>query len=580
MKQMWKKLMITLLAAAMLCTGIPCSAMAAGFSDVPADAWFAKSVEDLVNKGVISGTSPTTFSPGKSLTRGAFATMLAKSFLTEGELSEYNYTGKFKDVTPAHWSNRYVNWASENGIVNGYENGTFQPDRPISRQDMAVMVTGFARATLRSMVTVNSPAAFTDSSAISGYALSSIQVCQRAGIIGGYEDGSFQPKRIATRAEAASLYSGFLAKCTVNPNYILTRKRIANTSVKAIEFDATQYRAQFVMANDGVYGAESASSIISRTGASVAVNAAFFDLNSYAPAGTLIKDGRVITVADQYAPAKSAFAMDSNGNFSIENFTTKHTITLHKPDNTDSVLYGLVVNRRPSSEKDAARILFTRDWGSVLGFPARDAVVLAADGTVLEVHHSTDGVPESTEPQPSEPEAEEGGEGEKPEPPQPPFTDLSNLAIPSGGYVLAQRSRREYEGDFFDSCKVGDVLDIDLVYEGASTQDLDFSIGAGPKIVKNGVPCGSAASYAAEGYGSLAYGSALRVCIGIKPGGRIVLASAYATLDKMAEVMASMGCTDAVNFDGGGSSHIYVGGQWLVGPQNRLLNNMLVFVRK
>lgn len=586
MKRTWKKLLLILLAAAVLCTGIPCSAMAAEFSDVPANAWYAEFVTDLVNQNIINGTSPTTFSPQSSLTRGAFAKMLATSFLTAEELTEYNYQGKFKDVTPAHWSNRYVNWASENGIVNGYEDSTFQPDRPLSRQEMAVMVTGFARATLRDMVAVNESVTFSDSASISNYAKSSVQVCQRAGVIGGYEDGSFQPKRIATRAEAASLYSKFLKKCIPNPNYVLTRKRIANTSVKAIEFDATKYKADLIMARDGVYGAESASSIINRTGASVAVNAAFFDLNTYAPAGTLIKDGKVITTADQYAPAKSAFAMDSQGNFLIENFTTKYTITLHKSDNTDIVLTGVVVNRRPSSNTDAARILFTRSWGSVLGFPARDAVVLAEDGTVLEVHHSTDGeIPEkqlSEEETPEESESEEGEPGETvtPEPPKEPFTDLSNLAIPSSGYVLAQRARRQYEGDFFDSCKVGDVLDIDRLLEGASTQDLVFSIGTGPKIVQNGAPYGNSSTYAAEGYSSIANGSALRVCIGIKPGGRIVIASAYTTLGKMAEILVRMGCTDAVNFDGGGSSHIYAGGQWLVGPQSRLLNNMLVFTRK
>ncbi len=575
MKRMRKKLMTLLLAAAVIAAGLPVSASAAVFTDVPRNAWYAGYVSDLVGKNIINGTSPTTFSPEKSLTRGAFSKILATSFLSETELAAYNTKGSFKDVTTGHWSNRYVNWASENGIVNGYEDKTFRPDKPITRQDIAVMLTRFARATLRSMSATETAKNFADIGSIASYALPSVQVCQRAGVIDGYDDNTFRPKSIATRAEAVALYSRFLEKCIVNPNYIVTRKRIAGVSVKAIEFDATKYNASLVMANNAVYGAESSSSIVSRTKASVAVNAGFFDLNSYAPAGTLIQNGKVLTVADFYAPAKSAFVMDTEGNFSIENFTTEHTVTLHKEDGTDSVLRGVVVNRKPSSATDGARILFTRSWGSVLGFPARDAVVLAEDGTVLEVHHSTDGtVPESGS-------SEEGpGETQGETPPQKPFTDLSNLSIPSTGYVLAQRSRRQYEGDFFDSCKVGDKLDIERYYNGSSTQDIEFSIAAGPRIVKDGAPYGNSDTYRAEGYSSIAYGSALRICLGLKADGSIVLASAYTSFGKMSEILSAMGCTDAINFDGGGSANIYAGGQWLVGPQSRPLNNMLVFVKK
>ena len=56
----------------------------------------------------------------------------------------------------------------------------------------------------------------------------------------------------------------------------------------------------------------------------------------------------------------------------------------------------------------------------------------------------------------------------------------------------------------------------------------------------------------------------------------LVIAEAYASMPKLAEIMVAMGCQDAVNFDGGGSVNLYVDGYWLYGPQSRLLNNMLV----
>lgn len=537
-----RKLVSILLAAVLLCSCIAVPAAAANFSDVAAGAWYREAVYDLVGRGVINGTSPTTFSPQKELTRAQFATMLAKTALSEGELAQYDGGGSFKDIN-GHWARRYINWAAEAGIINGYPDGSFKPDRLVSRQDMAVMTVNFSGATGRVMTAVKGEITFTDNGSIASYAAASVKLCQRADVIGGYKDGSFKPKGAATRAEAAVLYSNFLKKCKVSDRYDVLCKRILSTPVKSVTFDPSQFTANLAMGRDLVDGSESPSSLAARIQPVIAANAAFFDMSSYMPLGTLIKEGRVITVADRFAPAKSAFSMDSEGNFSIENFTTRHTVTLHKDDGTDSVLEAVTFNKWPSSDKDGARILFTRDWGHNLCFPAVDAVTIAEDGTILAIDHNKD------------------------------------VAIPETGYVLAQRSRRQFEGDFFDSCRVGDVLDVQRLYDGASTQDLRLSIGAGPRIVKDGVPCGSTESYRAEGFSdpNITVYSALRVCIGIRADGQLVIASATTTLSHLAEIMIELGCTDVVNFDGGGSSNLYVGGFWLVGPQSRRLNNILYF---
>ena len=145
--------------------------------------------------------------------------------------------------------------------------------------------------------------------------------------------------------------------------------------------------------------------------------------------------------------------------------------------------------------------------------------------------------------------------------------------------MLAQRSRRKYEGEFFDSCALGAVLDIERVFEGAGSQDIQISIGAGPRIVKDKAVYGGLSTYQAEGYtdpGFTTY-EALRVCFGIKADGSLVICTAYATLAQMSKIMVSFGCTDAINFDGGGSANLYVDGQWLRGPQDRPLNSTLIF---
>ena len=522
---------------------LPMSASAEGFEDVPEDAWYRSYVYDLVEQGIIHGTSATKFSPNGQLTRAELVTIMAQSVLSEGDIRQYEFQGEFTDVTPQHWAYRYINWAAESGIVNGVGSGLFLPNKPISRQDMAVMLVSFSRATGRQMPAVREAVSFADSNKIASYAAASVRTCQRAGVLSGDTEGTFRPASTASRAEAAAMYSRFLKNCQPNPNYKITRKRVFNTPVRAVEFSPSTYSPQLVLGHDRVTGGESASSVVERTGAKIAVNAAFFNMNSYISLGTLIKDGRVVTVYDQYAPARSALTMDSAGKISIQNFSTLHTVTLHKEDGEDSVLTHVTVNRWPSSATDATRILYTRDWGSSLGFPARDAVVIDESGKVLAVYQYTD------------------------------------VTIPETGYVLAQRSRRTYEGDFFDSCKVGMVLDIERRYEGAATEDIVLSVGAGPRLVKDGAVYGGASTYRAEGYTDpniITY-NAQRMCIGIKENGNLVIVSAYATLAQLSKIMVSFGCKDAINLDGGGSANLYVDGYWLKGPQSRPLNTILIF---
>lgn len=540
-----KLILAALLAAALLCTAAPLPASAASFADVPGDAWYAGAVSDLVGKGVVNGTSAAQFSPGKPLTRAAFAAMLAKTELRQEDLNQYSFQGKFKDVSEKHWSNRFVNWAVENGIVNGYGNGTFCPDKPVTRQEMAVMVVNFSKATARQMPAVNTAVTFSDGSSIARYALASVQSCQRAGVINGYSDGTFRPKDQATRAEAAFLYSNFLKNCLPG-NYTVVRKRVFTTPVKAVLFDPANYAPGLLLGRDLVDGSEAPASLVERSGAVIAMNAAFFDMSSYMPLGTLIKEGRVVTVFDQFAPAKSALVLDSTGKFSIQNFTTNHVLSLTKEDGTESEIKGVTVNKWPSGEKDGARILFTRDWGHTLCFEAVDAVTLDEEGNILSVEHNKD------------------------------------VSIPEHGYVLAQKSRREYEGDFFDSCQVGGKINIQRTYEGADSQDLVLSIGAGPRIVKDGAAYGNQETYRAEGFSAsnITQYNALRICLGIKADGTLVAVSANTTLEQLSKIMVSFGCQDAINFDGGGSANLYVNGCWLVGPQDRKLNNMLYFKAK
>lgn len=550
MKKKRTRWLSLLVSAALLLTSLPMAASAAQFSDVSSGAWYYTAVTTLADQGIVSGTGGGRYSPSSPLTRGAFVTMLAKSVLTSGEVQQYQFQGGFKDVKTSHWANPYVNWAVETGVASGYEDDTFRPDNSVSRQEMAVMVRNFAQSTGRKFPSSNSSVTFKDQGQIASWALSAVQLCQRAGVINGDEDtGKFRPADSASRAEAASICYNFLNKCQTN-GYSIVQKRVKNVAVRAVSFTISDYTPGLVMAQDMVDGRESSTSLVSRTGATIAVNGAFFNMDNYTPLGTLISDGRILTLDNMYAPEKAALVVSPSGSISVESFSTFVTATLTDTEGQElSTVENVVVNKWPSSSTDAARIVATRDWGRQLNFPTRDAVVVDSSGTITAI-----------------------------------YQNAANVDIPENGFVLCQRSRRQYEGNFFDSCKVGMTISLDTSYQYASGQELPFdpvmSMGAGPRIVKDGQVYGGYATYREEGFSDwVTSGNTVRVCVGVRKNGTMVIVEANTSVPKMAEIMVAFGCSDAVNLDGGGSTNLYVDGYWLYGPQSRLLNNMLYFTR-
>lgn len=541
----WKNGLCALLCALLVLWAVPAGpAVAVGFFyDVPPTAWYASDVLALVDKGVIQGTGQNQFSPNAPLSRGAFVTMICKTLLSPQEMQAYAFQGGFSDVPAAHWASPAVNWAAESGVVNGRGDGTFAPDAPVSRQDMAVMLMNLIHSTGRQLPGVNPPAEFSDGASISGYARGSVSACQQAGVINGYADGSFGPHQTASRAEAAAMYARFLDRHGPG-RYEVVCKRVNGVAVKAVEFDPHDFSASIALGYGTLTGRESPASFVSRTGAVIAVNAAFFLMDSYVPVGTMVSDGRVLIVDNQFAPAKSAFVIDGNGDASIQGFATRHQAVLRKADGGESVLEHMVVNQLPGMAWDSTPVMFTRDWGGSLTFAASDAVVVGWDGVVREVLHDTD------------------------------------AAIPADGYVIQRRGRPgEGGGGFFELAQPGDTVEVGRYYEGASTQDIRLSIGLGPRIVKNGAVYGDAGTYAAEGFkdpGITVY-DARRSCIGIKKDGKVMLLTANTNLRDLGKILVAMGCQDAVNCDGGGSTNLYVDGRWLYGPQSRPLNQMLVF---
>lgn len=541
MKKGLRLLSALLLSAALVIGGlnIPAGA-AAGFTDVPAGAWYTAAVREMVDRRIMTGKSSTTFEPNSSLTRAEFATMLAKTALPESELKKYSYRGEFSDVGTGHWANPFINWASENGVVSGTGNGKFGPWSRITRQDMAVMLMNYARAMGIGLPDAGRPGSFRDSGSISGYAKDAVQTCARAGVLSG-DGGYFRPKSNSLRCEAAQMLSNFL-KMGKSPKYTVIRRRVADVSVAAVEFDPGIYKPDVALGGGRVYGGESIQSIVGRTGAQIAVNGMFFNMDSYEPYGTIVRNGSLITNFNTYSPAKPAIVMDGSGRFSVENFTTNVTLTRAcAADGSELAIKNVWVNRYPV-EKDSSRIVFTRDWGAKLGFKAKYAARVDSAGNVTAVFRDTD------------------------------------VEIPAEGCLLVQRAERWKDDGFLPDMVRGDHVEMDVEYQGSSTQDIKLCLAAGPKLVENGRAYGNSDTYKAEGLSGINnYGSERRVCIGVKPDGKLIILTAYTSIPKLSDIMVGLGCQSAMNLDGGGSSNLYAGGAYFTGPRSRPMNTVLVF---
>lgn len=105
-----------------------------GYRDVAQDQWFNNAVSTLSNGKILTGYEDGTFRPDRSITRAEFATMAVRFFS-----SKYEGKDLFPDIDK-HWAQQYINAAANQGIINGYEDGTFRPDQSITRAEAMTIV--------------------------------------------------------------------------------------------------------------------------------------------------------------------------------------------------------------------------------------------------------------------------------------------------------------------------------------------------------------------------------------------------------------------------------------------------------
>lgn len=178
----------------------------ADFSDVLADAWYAEAVQYVYENGLMTGTSDTTFSPDLTTSRSMIATILWRM----AGSPVVNYAMDFADVPADQWYAEAVRWASSEGIVGGYGNGSFGTGDPITREQFAVMLYRFAQKQGYDVSVGENTniLSYTDVSAVSEYAIPAMQWAVGSGVITGMGD-TLAPQGETTRAQAAMMLMRF-----------------------------------------------------------------------------------------------------------------------------------------------------------------------------------------------------------------------------------------------------------------------------------------------------------------------------------------------------------------------------------
>ena len=176
------------------------------FADVPSGSWYYDDVAYVYDTGLMTGLTATTFGPNLSTTRGMIVTILWRM---ENEPAA-KHGCPFADVRRGSYYEQAIAWASENGIVTGFDASTFAPDRAITREQLAAILFRFAAYRGMDAVTLRENlSSFQDQAAISAYAVSALNWAVGEGLMQGTGD-KLEPTGSATRAQVAAMLRRFM----------------------------------------------------------------------------------------------------------------------------------------------------------------------------------------------------------------------------------------------------------------------------------------------------------------------------------------------------------------------------------
>ncbi len=173
--------------------------------------WAQDYIAELTKRGIFNGYDDGSFRPDLNITREEIAVAMTRALGLEDEARKARPTSFVDEHYISLWAVDSVNMMVQHGIFTGYDDGTFKPKQIISREELVAVVIRVFTSDLPS-----SELTYTDHEHVGDWARAYLEKATEMSIVGGYPDGSFQPKNPVTRAEAAKIlynfmhYAGFL----------------------------------------------------------------------------------------------------------------------------------------------------------------------------------------------------------------------------------------------------------------------------------------------------------------------------------------------------------------------------------
>ena len=178
------------------------------FTDVPNGKWYNEGIRFAVEHGLMNGYTDGTFRPNAELTRGQMITVIYRMAGAPG----VEPTSAYSDVPTGKYYTNAVAWGSANGVVTGYTDGTFRPDAPVTREQLATMLYRYSSSPAADQSVI---ASFPDGGSVHNYAKNAMAWAVSNGLITGSKVGSqiyLQPANNANRAQFATIMMRYMQK--------------------------------------------------------------------------------------------------------------------------------------------------------------------------------------------------------------------------------------------------------------------------------------------------------------------------------------------------------------------------------
>lgn len=171
------------------------------YEDVSSGQWYEDSVNMVASHEIMLGVSENKFAPDEGMTRAMMAAILHR---LEGE-RKAGASAAFSDIAADAWYVESAAWAAENGIINGYGDGSFGPNRDVTREELVVMLCRYAEFAGVDISAAADLTEFEDAGSTSPWAKDAMSWAVSAGLINGMDKTHLAPDETATRAQIAAI---------------------------------------------------------------------------------------------------------------------------------------------------------------------------------------------------------------------------------------------------------------------------------------------------------------------------------------------------------------------------------------